>query len=53
MGPRGDEARIRRLFPEPGDASKKERRGHHPRMWAITVADVLEAIDELDVLDDG
>jgi ADP-heptose:LPS heptosyltransferase len=53
MGPRGDETRIRRLYPEPADASKKERRGHHPRMWAITVADVLEAVDQMDVLDDA
>lgn len=51
MGPLGVESLIRRLYPEPGDASVRERRGHHPRMWAITVADVLDAIGQLDVLD--
>jgi ADP-heptose:LPS heptosyltransferase len=44
MGPLGDDARIVRLYPEPSAALQSERAGYHPRMWAITVQDVLAAL---------
>jgi lipopolysaccharide heptosyltransferase II len=47
MGPRGDESRIARLFPAPSTASFEQRRGHHPRLWAITPVDVLEAVHRI------
>lgn len=50
MGPLGDPSKIRWLYPEPSEASEAERRGHHPRMWAIGVDNVLAAVDELGAL---
>lgn len=47
MGPLGDEARIRRLYPEPLASNETNRTGYHPRMWATTVDDVVRAADEL------
>jgi heptosyltransferase I len=44
MGPLGDDARIVRLYPEPSTASAEARRGYHPRMFAITVQDVMAAL---------
>jgi ADP-heptose:LPS heptosyltransferase len=46
MGPLGDESRIRRLYPEPARPARGTD-GHHPRMWATTVDDVLRAADAL------
>ena len=50
MGPLGDSSKIRWLYREPSDASEAERAGHHPRMWAIGVDDVLAAVDDLGAL---
>jgi len=47
MGPRGDEARIARLFPLPSTASDKQQRRHHPRLWATTPSDVLAAVNRV------
>ncbi|MCI0435229.1 MAG: glycosyltransferase family 9 protein, partial [Gemmatimonadetes bacterium] len=47
MGPLGDERRIIRLYPDPSDASPQERQGHHPRMWAITVGDVVAPAERM------
>lgn len=47
MGPLGDDARIVRLHPEPSGEDDAARGGHHPRMWAITVEDVMRAIGRL------
>jgi ADP-heptose:LPS heptosyltransferase len=50
MGPIGDPAKTRWIYREPSQASETEREGHHPRMWAITVSDVLAAVDDLGAL---
>lgn len=50
MGPLGDPARIRWLYPDRSEDSETKRRGHHPRMWAIGVDDVLAAVDDLGAL---
>lgn len=49
MGPLGDEARIQRIYKEPVDLPASERRDFHPRMWAIEVDDVMDAIARLRV----
>lgn len=47
MGPLGDEARIRRLHPEPAVLDAAETGGYDPRMWAIGVEDVVREADAL------
>lgn len=47
MGPLGDDARIVRLHPEPSTDTDAARGGHHPRMWAISVDTVLEALERV------
>jgi ADP-heptose:LPS heptosyltransferase len=47
MGPLGDDARIVRLYPEPSREPAAARGGHHPRMWAIGVEDVMAAVERL------
>ena len=47
MGPLGDDARIVRLYPDPSPDADDVRGGHHPRMWAIDVEDVMAALERL------
>ncbi len=49
MGPQGDESRIKRIYLEPSDLPPDARGGYHPRMWAIQVADVVQAVEALSV----
>ncbi len=47
MGPLGDEARIARLHPPASAVPVAQRHGHHARMWAIGVDDVMAAVRQV------
>ena len=49
MGPLGDEPRIERIYLDGVSLPSKEREGYHPRMWAIQVEHVMEAVSTLGI----
>lgn len=48
-GPIAPPDRVQLLYREPLDLPAHRGRYYHPRMYAITVEDVMDAVDRLDV----